>query len=163
MTTWSTPRTWTAGEIPTAAIFNQYVRDQQRVLSEAWTAFTPTWTGATTNPVLGNGTFDAGYSEIGKWIRFRINLTMGSTTTYGSGAWFFSLPATPLNFRWLFTGVARDISLNNSYAIGVEYDTTLPMRLRQLNASPMTTITSTTPFTWATGDTVFLSGAYETT
>lgn len=58
----------------------------------AWTTYTPTWTAASSNPSLGNGTLLGRYSQIGKTVAFRIFLSIGSTTTQGSGTWRFALP-----------------------------------------------------------------------
>lgn len=55
------------------------------------TTFVPTWTG-TINPVLGNGALTTRWSQVGKMVDFWMGLTMGSTTTYGTGLWSFSLP-----------------------------------------------------------------------
>ena len=58
--------------------------------SGAWTSYTPAWTGAGSNPSLGDGTIQAAYKRIGSTVHFRIWVTCGSTTTYGSGAWSFA-------------------------------------------------------------------------
>jgi len=58
----------------------------------AWTSYTPSWTASTTNPVLGNGTIVGRYSKIGRQVVFHVNLTTGSTTTYGSGSYSFTMP-----------------------------------------------------------------------
>ena len=58
------------------------------------TTYTPTWTAQTTNPSLGNGSINGRYYRIGNVVTVFINLTMGSTTTYGSGEWWFSMPFT---------------------------------------------------------------------
>jgi len=63
----------------------------------AWTSYTPSWTGSTTNPVLGNGTLVGRYQKTGRQVVAHINLTTGSTTTYGSGNYNFSLPFTAAN------------------------------------------------------------------
>lgn len=60
----------------------------------AWTSYTPTWTASTTNPVLGNGTLIGRHSKIGRQATVHINLTPGSTTTFGSGSYSFALPFT---------------------------------------------------------------------
>ena len=57
-----------------------------------WTAYTPIWTGASTNPVIGNGTITGYWRRIGDSIEIMIELLPGSSTTFGSGAWGFSLP-----------------------------------------------------------------------
>lgn len=63
-------------------------------LFDAWTAYTPAWTSAGTAPALGNGTLIGRYRKMGKILDFRLLLTLGTTSTLGTGAWFFSLPAT---------------------------------------------------------------------
>lgn len=123
--------TFAAGNRPTAAQWNAWVRDQvtttctdttrpaspvvgrliyetntQRTLvwdgtawiivrEDRWVNYTPTWTAATTNPVVGNGTWSSWWQWCGrKTINVDVQLTIGSTTTFGSGVWRFSLPAS---------------------------------------------------------------------
>ncbi|MFC7217087.1 hypothetical protein ACFQLX_02700 [Streptomyces polyrhachis] len=57
-----------------------------------WTAYTPTWTAATTNPTLGDGTLQGRYALVGNTCHFQLVLAMGSTTAFGSGAYTFGLP-----------------------------------------------------------------------
>lgn len=59
----------------------------------SWTAFTPTWTASGTPPALGNGSISGAYCQVGKLIVCRGQLTMGNTTTFGTGAYSISLPA----------------------------------------------------------------------
>ncbi|MET9517044.1 hypothetical protein [Streptomyces sp. NPDC002994] len=89
-----TPRTWVVGETVSAAIMNQEIRDQFNSMFAAWTSFTPTWTGATTNPSLGNGTLVGRYMKIGRTCKVSMILTIGSTSTFGSGNLRLSLPFT---------------------------------------------------------------------
>lgn len=86
------PRTFVVGEVVTAAILNAEIRDQFNSMFAAWTAYTPVWTAATTNPVIGNGTILGRYMKIGRTVIGHINLTMGSSTTYGAGDYSFTLP-----------------------------------------------------------------------
>lgn len=78
----------------TAAIQDNAVTSA-KIASEAWTSFTPVWTGSSTNPTVGNGTLVGSYMKIGRTVHFRIFLTFGSTSTKGSGVYAFSLPVTP--------------------------------------------------------------------
>ncbi|MEU0691558.1 hypothetical protein [Streptomyces uncialis] len=89
-----TPRTWSVGEVVSAAQLNTEIRNQFNSIITAWTAYTPTWTAVTTNPVLGNGSLVGQHMKIGRTCHVTFNLTMGSTTTYGSGFWRISLPFT---------------------------------------------------------------------
>lgn len=59
-----------------------------------WTAYVPVWTGASVNPAIGDGTIVGAYHQVGKLVKARIAINMGSTTTYGTGAWSITLPFT---------------------------------------------------------------------
>lgn len=87
-----TPRTWVVGEVVSAATMNQEIRDQFNSMFAAWSTYTPTWTSSGTAPSLGNATMIGRYMKWGRTVLAHINLTMGSTTTYGSGDYSFSLP-----------------------------------------------------------------------
>jgi hypothetical protein len=102
-----TPRTWVVGEVVSAAIMNQEIRDQFNSMFAAWTAYTPSWTASTTNPVLNDGTVTGRYMKIGRIVIGEVTLTCGSSTTYGSGAWSFSLPATAASSGFSGLGSAR--------------------------------------------------------
>lgn len=73
---YSTPRTWVAGEYPTAAQFNANIRDNQNAAFplgvDAWTTFTPTLTqsGAVTKTVTY-----AKYQRVGRLIVVNVLLT----------------------------------------------------------------------------------------
>ncbi|MFB7219333.1 hypothetical protein [Streptomyces sp. NPDC056227] len=86
------PKTWVVGEVVTAAIMNQEIRDQFNSMFGAWTSYTPTWTAATTNPTIGNGTLTGRYIKVGRTVTVSLLLIPGSTTTYGSGVYLFGLP-----------------------------------------------------------------------
>lgn len=72
----------------------------------AWVSYTPTWTAATTNPVLGNGTLIGRYQKLGRTVTVHINLTAGSTTTFGSGNYSFALPFPAANVGCTYAGSA---------------------------------------------------------
>ncbi len=63
-------------------------------LPGAWIAYTPTWTAASVNPAIGNGVLSGWYQVFGKTIMVRITLTIGSTTTLGTGTYSWALPFT---------------------------------------------------------------------
>ncbi|WP_418063947.1 hypothetical protein [Pimelobacter simplex] len=89
---WTNPKTWLPNIALTASELNQQVRDNLKAIGDPWTAYTPTWSASTTNPVLNNGTIAGRYIKPGNLLFFRINLTMGSSTTFGSGAYALTLP-----------------------------------------------------------------------
>lgn len=55
--------------------------------------FSPVWTGASVNPVIGNGSFAAStYTVSGYTYEYSLQINFGSTTTLGTGVWSFNLP-----------------------------------------------------------------------
>lgn len=88
------PRNWTTGEVVTAALLNQEIRDQLNSIFDAWTAYTPTFTSSGTAPSLGNGTVSGRYMKVGRTVHVFIALVWGSTTTPGSGNLSLGLPVT---------------------------------------------------------------------
>lgn len=162
---WTSPRTWVAGEKPSAATMNAHIRDNLLAIGDAWTSYTPTWTGATTNPVLGNGTIVGKYLSAGKLTAFRITLTMGSTTTYGTGQWRLTLPVAPSSARWNFLAEVFDTSTASRLAGTAVYEaanSALALWSPGASAGGFDRVVSVgLPITWATGDQVNISGVYE--
>lgn len=62
--------------------------------SAAWTPVTPGWIASAGTPAIGNGSLTARYRLIGKTLDWQVNLTAGTTTTYGTAgaSWGFTLP-----------------------------------------------------------------------
>jgi hypothetical protein len=131
--------------------------------SSAWTAFTPTWSGSVTNPVLGNGSFTGTkYLQVGKTVRFRLILTMGSTTTYGSGAWGLTLPVAPSDSQAAAcVYVDSSASTRNAGTAWLTAGSGIFRMLPPTDASSAG-ISGTVPFTWATSDQLIITGLYET-
>lgn len=116
-----TPKTWVVGEVVSAAMLNQEIRDQFLSFFGAWTDYTPSWiaeSGGT--PTVGNGTLTGRYLKVGRTVDFLIRLSVGSSTTFGNSNanWAFGLPALPaasfhgaraasVSFRMAGTGEAR--------------------------------------------------------
>lgn len=107
------PRTWVVGEVVTAALMNQEIRDQFNSFFGAWTVYTPTWTSST-NPAIGNGTITGRYMKIGRNVLCEIILTAGSTTTFGSGNYSFGLPVAAASSGVESLGTAR-LSAGSTY------------------------------------------------
>jgi len=134
-------------------------------LGGAWTSYTPTWTGQITNPVINNGTIDAKYKQIGKTVYLRIDIAMGSTTTYGSGDWRLTLPveakdvyAVILNVMALDSGTAWYHGLGSTGFVG---NTTQFVPVQSEGGSGMSAMTATNPMTWTINDVLTISGTYE--
>ncbi len=162
---WTDPRTWVAGETITAALFNTHVRDNFKVIGDPWTEYTPTWAGGS---AIGNGTMVGRYTQAGQRVDFYVTITMGSTTTFGAGAWTLTLPvAAVANRAWAFTGHAYDTSAgsSNSFPILgtiVPGNSVVNLRCDSTTAgNGMRNVLNTNPFTWASGDVLFVGGTYE--
>jgi hypothetical protein len=126
-------------------------------LPGAWTAYVPAWTASGTAPVLGNGTIVGAYVQLGKLVSFRAQITMGSTTTYGTGTWSLSLPPVALKANWVGTLVMIDASAGSMYA---GFSRNSPGLLLNF-AAPATVVSNTAPFPWAVSDTLEMYGTYE--
>lgn len=158
---WTTPSTWTAGAVLTAAQLNVQLRDNMKAIGDPWASYTPQWLGATTNPVIGNGTLTGNYMQAGKLVMFRIRVVMGSTTTYGSGAYTFGLPVPAV--------VSTDNAIDCSVFLKDVSGSVRALRFAYLNTASLIApcdsggalINSTTPWVWANTDIISISGSYE--
>jgi hypothetical protein len=159
---WTTPRTWVTSEIVTAAQLNTHLRDNLKTIGDVWTAYTPAWTATSTNPALGNGTMTGHYIAAGKWITFRIRLTMGSTTTYGTGASYsWTLPFTavsaatgdPVGGSTLFDTSASSYFPQHAFLVNT---TGVSLAYESGNR-----VSPSSPLAWATGDKINIQGCYE--
>lgn len=160
---WTSPRTWAVNDVVTASLLNVHLRDNFKAIGDAWGSYTPSWTGSTTNPVLGNGTIAGAYAQAGKLVFYKVTLTTGSTSTYGSGAWLFSLPVTASSFSVTAAGSTGFATLYDSsgttrYFRMAYQNSTTTVAMADMSA---TLVTATVPFTWATGDSLSIQGFYE--
>jgi DNA-binding beta-propeller fold protein YncE len=139
-----------------------YLADQ--AFLAAWTTYTPTWTANVGIPVIGNGTLAGRYLQIGKTVFFAINLTAGSTTTFGTAGnfWIFSLPVTASASAFAVGGSAYvEDAGTKVYVANPRFNTTTTIVVDQTNETTSGSVGSTMPFTWATGDILRLAAFYE--
>jgi hypothetical protein len=73
-------------------------------LTSAWTAFTPTLSN--TGFALGNGAAAGRYIELNKMVLYTGRVTMGSTTTFGTGTYVADLPLSCRGGTQMYTGSA---------------------------------------------------------
>jgi hypothetical protein len=125
------------------------------------TAYTPTWTGASSNPAIGDGTLQGYYSRNGRQVTVLVNMVAGSTTTFGSGTWFFALPFLP-NQNIRQQGAVIILDNGTTFfggAVQTLIDGTLRMQVYTFNANGL--VTSAVPMTWAVNDYLRLSLTYD--
>ena len=152
----STPKTWGAEALKSSDL-NAQVRDFVTAFGAGQSY---TWGAVTTNPAIGNGTIVGAYTQIQKLVYFRIAITAGSTTTFGSGAYTLTLPVAPaMNGRtafngWLAAGSAYPIYAiaNNSTTLNLYYMATLPS---------VSNFTGLAPVTLASTNAITIHGCYE--
>jgi hypothetical protein len=134
-------------------------------IDDSWTAYTPQWTAASSNPAINNGTIEGYYKVIGKTCFVRGNIAMGSTTTFGTGEWYVSMPFTAShadgilmtatlldNSTAWYNAIVNGARAGFSHKSAVQYQTT---------GGTSDSLTPTTPFTWASGDRFTWNGSYE--
>lgn len=131
---------------------------------DTWVTYTPNWT-ATSNPAIGDGIISGAYQIQGKTLHLRIEITMGPTTTFGSGDWELHLPANvtaKTGASQAGTVWASDSGTSfytGSAIIGTA--TTLFDRFK-LNSSGVATFwQSAVPHAWANGDQLAINAILE--
>lgn len=126
-------------------------------------AYTPTWISSGTAPAIGNGTVVARYAQVGAVVFAAGSITFGSTSTFGTGNYSFSLPVRPLTslplegIGWLY-----DSSGNNFYpAAAGTIVGALTLNSTATYAGANVQVAATQPFTWAQNDVIQWSITYE--
>ncbi|MFI8294430.1 hypothetical protein ACIGCZ_00635 [Streptomyces nigra] len=159
-----TPRTWVVGEVVSAATMNQEIRDQFNSMFAAWTSYTPTWTSSGTAPALGNGTILGRYMKIGRTVICHINMTTGSTSTYGTGNYSFSLPVQAANAGASYVGSAHLLGVDRwvgEIVISPNATNTSPFFNITTTNTRVDFMTATRPETLASGAQLRLTFVYE--
>lgn len=144
---------FTAGEVLTAATLDSAFGNA------GWTAYTPTVTGiSSTGPTL-----DFAYMQIGKTMFVRGRYTVGAPTISITGAFTFTWPSgVTASAASYGSGALRAASVN--YGANVVGGTS-SVAINVPNAAgtylSFTTPTTSIPNTWAAGDTISFSIAFQ--
>jgi hypothetical protein len=132
-------------------------------------------------PSFGNASILARYAQSAESVYFRLEINFGSTTNFGGGGandnWRFSLPVPAAATQLIAgSGEAQDTSTGGSPS-----SNRVPLRARLTGpttlelevsggatgfaggyaATPTGLIDAVTPFTWANGDFIRVTGEYE--
>jgi hypothetical protein len=131
----------------------------------AWRSYTPSWTAASINPSIGNGSLEGWYKVVGKICFVRGNIVIGSTTTFGSGEWYVSMPFTAshadailMTANLLDNGTAWYNATMNGARAGFNYKAPIQY---QGGAGTALDVNATQPYTWANSDRFLWNGSYE--
>lgn len=129
----------------------------------AWTAWTPTLSGGW---LLGNATYVANYARVRRMIFFYARITVGTTTTKGSG-FRCAYPLTPADTDQAalsIQGFIQDVGAS-TYACQGQGATSTTFDLRPINAASTYAlfgdVSATAPATWVTGDIFNFWGQFE--
>ncbi|MEE1813614.1 hypothetical protein PUR59_00975 [Streptomyces sp. SP18ES09] len=134
-----------------------------------WTPYVSTWSTSGTALALGNGTMSSAYTLRGDECHVSIRQVMGSTSTYGTGQFRWSLPftaATLPSSLMFWTGSAMAGDAGTAYYPGVARlfsGSNLVMCINPASAtgSSGTEWNATRPHTWGTGDYLGLDLTYQ--
>jgi hypothetical protein len=125
-------------------------------------SYTPTWTSSGVAPAIVNGTLAGHYLLRGKQVDVYIYLQTGAGTTFGTGAYTFSIPfaSTATAIGQAGTAMLFDVSAAAAaaYNVGAVY---LPTTTTLTVATNSGQIGAAVPWTWATGgDTMLIRLTY---
>lgn len=123
----------------------------------AWTSYTPVLSGFS----LGSGTATGSYVQIGKTVFFTASFTLGSGFSAASTP-ATSLPVTAkIGTGGVATVLFNDAGSNTYVGAANTFGTTTLQGFILGSSGAFAAPSSTTPFTWASGDTILFSGTYE--
>jgi len=136
------------------------------LVAGAGTSWTPqTWSVAYTNVTVGDGTVVSRYTQTGKRVTAEWLFTFGSTSSFAASH-TISLPVTAAsgystNLDIIGSGIAYDASAPASVPIYAAIVGTTNFRLRGIDLNAVFyDLSSTVPYTWATGDKLLISFSY---
>jgi len=143
-----------SGQVLTAATMNS--------IGATGNSYTPAWTASTTNPVIGNGSISGNYQQINKWVVGQIFIICGSTTTYGSGFYRFSVPVNiSVNASTMAYLQLLDGSAGYSAYIGMGIPVISGGNTIEFRTHGAGTFTPTVPITMANTDQIRIQFIYE--
>lgn len=124
----------------------------------SWTDYTPTYSALT----VGNGTVVARYQKIGKLVNVYYKLTLGSTSSISSGA-YFTTPTTPSSTHSPAQLLMRDAGTAWWFGACIVEGTSVYLNNQKVsgNYTISESIGATTPFTWTTNDFLIVNLSYE--
>lgn len=142
--------------------WRQRVAETINRLIEQQNPYSIAWTAATANPAIGNGTILSGYVIRGSWVTATVRIVMGTTTTFGTGAYSFSLPIPcRAGYSWNGSALLNDSSAALFY-LGTSHINAESAVASTFSIYPNagTVLAPTSPFTWASSDQLLATISY---
>ena len=132
-------------------------------VNEIWDGYytiTPVWKADSVDPAIVNGTLTGRIYRSGRKLKVEIQITCGSSTTYGTGAWYFTLPS-PFS-TWVAkataSGPVRILDNGSQYYNGTAVITAGSGRIYLFDTQG---VSATVPMTWTNPDTMVLTVEFE--
>ena len=154
----------TTAKIGDGAVTNAKLSTTAGEPGGAWKGWTPTWTNLT----IGNATVTAKYTQIGKTVIGYIQIIVGSTTSFSAPV-RISVPVTVNASYNAYATIGNIVCIDGTLtaATGItRFDSATGTLYPLVNKadstySTLTSLASTVPMTWATGDILYLTFEYE--
>jgi len=131
--------------------------------------FWSSWTPTLANITQGNGTVVAEFTRIGDLVTYMFRFVLGSTSAIGTTPTFTLPVAAHADYVGAVMdygrGQARDTGTGSFELVGLVSSGTVVQPVCLDASNPIASysgITATSPFTWTTGDSFFVSGTYRT-
>jgi hypothetical protein len=115
-----------------------------------------TWTATTVAPAIGNGALTSNYDVVNGLCHYTISLTAGSTTTFGTGEWLFSLPIPSTGPA---VGSVWALDSGTAYYIGA-CKVSAGSNLGCYTNNNGSSFSPTIPFSWAANDELLITLTY---
>lgn len=127
----------------------------------AWNGASTSWSPSVFNLTLGNGTLAGSYVKIGKLVHARLLITLGSTSSV-AGTFVISAPTTANGFINANVNY-EDAGVNVYPGFYEQFMNDLYLRAGTATTTYVTNaaLSSTIPFTWGSGDKIYLAMTYE--
>jgi hypothetical protein len=130
-----------------------------------WKAYTPTLTGAVTNPTLGSSTVTGRYTQVGKTVICHVLYTIvtGGAFNAGSGLYRFSLPvAANTTAPAAYDGIGVIFDSGTEFMVAIAKMASAGTQVELSKAKDGLNLSNNTPIaTWANGDYVRFTITYE--
>lgn len=155
-----------AGHIPTAdelAAWSDQIDALTNPPETDWAA-SVAWTSSGTAPALGNAVKVAKYwrTPNGLWVDTFQRVTFGTTSTFGTGVHFWSLPVTAAADQ-VASAIGEAYGLDagtQEYTGVIKLESATTCRVIPAEDTSATNWGQTSPFTWGNGDSIVLTARY---